>query len=79
MDEILREFAGPLGAFAPAAFLGWWIIRELQRALAAERGAHLETIKTKDARIEKLTDQVITMGSNQSAGLTEIRAALRDE
>jgi len=66
MDQIFQTILPSLGAFAPAAVLAWWIIRTQQRV-----------IEQKDARIEKLTDQVISLGSSTAQVLAELRAAVK--
>jgi len=66
MDELISQILPSLGAFAPAAVLAFWIIRTQQRALEA-----------KDARIETLTNQVISLGSSTAQVLAELRAAVK--
>lgn len=77
MDEIFRQILPSLGAFAPAAVLAWWIINTQQKALAAKDAAYQEAIEAKDARIEKLTDQVISLGTSTAQVLAELRAAMK--
>lgn len=50
MDALFSQFGPALGAFAPCALLGWWIIR-----------SQSETIKAKDQRIEALTTALLEL------------------
>lgn len=66
MDEIFKQMLPSLGAFAPAALLGFWIIRNLSDQLKAER-----------ERNNLLTDRVITSAQSTAQVLAELRAALK--
>jgi hypothetical protein len=66
MDELLKSLLPSLGVFGPCAFLGWWVINTQQKTLIA-----------KDARIEKLTDQVVTLGTSMTTAMTELKAAVK--
>ncbi len=53
MDALISQFGPALGAFAPCALLGWWIIR-----------GQAETIRAKDARIAALTDALFKLAQS---------------
>lgn len=53
MDAFFSQFAPALGAFAPCAALGWWIIRQ-----------QAKTIEAKDARIATLTDALFKLAQS---------------
>lgn len=66
MDDILKQLLPSLGAFAPAAFLGWWIIRDQSRRLEAA-----------ETRNRDLTDKVIEASTRTAQVLAELKAALK--
>lgn len=66
MEEILKSILPSLGAFGPAALLGWWVIKTQQGIIAA-----------KDARIENLTNQVIALGTTTATVITELKNAIK--
>lgn len=66
MDEALSQILPSLGAFAPVAFLGWWIINRLNKQ-----------IETLQARNDHLTDRVFTLGQSTAQVLAELRASLK--
>lgn len=53
MDQIIAQLAPALGAFLPAALLGWWVIRN-----------QAETIKAKDQRIAVLTNALFKLAQS---------------
>lgn len=66
MDEAFRQILPSLGAFAPVAFLGWWIINRLNKQ-----------IEELQKRNDSLTDRVFTLGQTTSQVLAELRASLK--
>ena len=64
--SLLSQLLPSLGAFAPAALLGFWIIRNLSETLKAERERNIQ-----------LTDKVITVLQANSQAMAELRAALK--
>ena len=77
MDEFFSQFLPSLGAAGPFCALAWWIINTQQKALVAKEIAYAVALAAKDARIEKLTDQVISLGSSTAQVLAELRAAVK--
>lgn len=66
MDEALSQILPSLGAFAPAAFLGYWIIKRLN-----------SQIEELQKRNDLLTDRVFTLGQTTAQVLAELKASLK--
>lgn len=73
MDEFIRQILPILGPAGPVAILGWWVINNQKQVIAAKD----KVIETKDARIEKLTDQVHTLGVSMTVAMIELKATLK--
>ena len=66
MDDLLSQILPSLGAFAPAAILGWWVINRLNKQ-----------IEYHQKRNDELTDKVFTLGASTAQVLAELRASLK--
>ena len=66
MDELFKQILPSLGAFGPAAILGWWIINRLNKQ-----------IEDLQKRNDALTDRVFTLGTTTTQVLAELRASLK--
>ena len=66
MDELLSQILPSLGAFAPAAILGWCVINRLNKQ-----------IEYHQKRNDELTDKVFTLGASTAQVLAELRASLK--
>lgn len=65
MDTFIAQFAPALGVFAPCAFLGWWVIQNQAKTIAA-----------KDLRIAALTDALFKLAQS---GQRTVAVALGQE
>ncbi len=66
MDELVSQLLPSLGAFGPAAILGWWVINRLNKQ-----------IEYHQKRNDELTDKVFTLGASTAQVLAELRASLK--
>lgn len=64
--ELWKLVLMPLGAFAPCAVLGYWLIRN-----------QAEVIKTKDAQLAALNEKVLNAFKDSTTALVEVKAELR--
>jgi hypothetical protein len=76
-NDIFSQLLPNLGPWGAVAFLGWWVIKTQQAALVAKETAFNLALAAKDARIEKLTDQVISLGGSTAQALTALQAAVK--
>lgn len=77
MDEILPGLIQNLGFFGPAAFLGWWIIKNQRADIVAERDRYMAELAQVRERNQQLTDRVFTLAESSARTLQELTAAVR--
>ena len=75
-NDIFSQLLPNLGPWGAVAFLGWWVIKTQQAALVAKELQFAKDLAAKDARIEKLTDQVISLGTSMTQAMTALQAAV---
>ncbi len=75
--DIFTGFVTNLGFFGPAAWLGWWIIRNQRSDLISQRDDYMEQLKVERERNAELTDRVIQLAQSGERTLAELTAAVR--
>ena len=66
IEQLLSQILPSLGAFAPAAILGWYMI--------SRQGKQIEDLQKRN---DALTDRVFTLGQSTAQVLAELKAALK--
>ena len=66
IEQLLSQILPSLGAFAPAALLGWYVINR--------QGKQIEYHQKRN---DELTDKVFTLGASTAQVLAELRASLK--
>lgn len=78
LDQVFAGFLSNLGFFAPAALLGWWVIKTLRADLTKERDDAKDELTKAQARNDQLTDRVITLAQSVERTMAELTAAIRE-
>ncbi len=78
MEQILTGFFSNLGFFAPAAALGWWIIKTQRTDLISERDTARADLAAADKRVEELTDRVIVLAQSVEKTMAQFVAAINE-